>query len=339
MRTAPAAPGSAAPGSAVASTALDTLTADPAKREVYRYDTYAREGLRAFAGMTALRRSHDVTFVVLKPDAVAGRRCELILRILREEGWVPAAATTVRFDPLLTRELWRYQFNAASAQRIDVVDHLLGSGPSLLVLLHDTRRPAWMPASVRLTAAKGSADPEAARHGDLRTRIGRINGLFNFVHTADDPADVIRELQLFSYRTGWDWCRDALSGTGSWDTGRPQAEDPAHALLDTVHAAIPAHDLDVTAALRRLSAGSGRWAALARAAGTPDRIGEWLAELRRGPVTDEAARWDVLTVVTQWIDCNEAGVAPILPTSSAAAWRAAAGGQPTAEQEAEPCRV
>ncbi|MYV48353.1 hypothetical protein [Streptomyces sp. SID2888] len=70
----------AAAGTAVASTALDTLTADPAKRDVYRYDTYAREGLRSFAEMTALRRSHDVTFVVLKPDAVAGRRCELDAR-------------------------------------------------------------------------------------------------------------------------------------------------------------------------------------------------------------------------------------------------------------------
>ncbi|MFI6011960.1 nucleoside-diphosphate kinase [Streptomyces sp. NPDC051243] len=330
-----------APRSAVPATALDTLTADPAKREVYRHDTYAREGLRSFATVTELHRSHDVTFVVLKPDAVAGRRCELILDILRDEGWLPAAATTLRFDPLLTRELWRYQFNAASSQRIDVVDHLLGSGPSLLVLLYDTRRPAWMPASVRLTAAKGSADPEAARHGDLRTRIGRVNGLFNFIHTADDPADVIRELQLFSYQTGWDWCRAALCAVGPPTTadGRSRVSDPAHALLAAVHEAIPAHDLDVTAALRRLSAGTGPWAELARHAGTPKHIGHWLAELRRGPINDEASRWDVLTVATQWIDCNEPGVAPILPTSSPAMWRAVADGRLPTELEDAACRV
>lgn len=181
---------------------LDTLTADPAKREVYRYDTYAREGLRAFTAIAPLHRSHDLTFVVLRPDAIAARRCELILDLLRAEGWVPAAATTLRFGPLLTREVWRYQFNAASAQRIDVVDHLLKSGPSFLVLLQDTRRPAWLLGSVRLTAAKGSADPQTARGTDLRTRMGRVNGLVNFVHCADDPADVIREMQLFSYRTG-----------------------------------------------------------------------------------------------------------------------------------------
>ncbi|WP_369173394.1 hypothetical protein AB5J49_38005 [Streptomyces sp. R28] len=323
----------------MAATALNTLTADPAKREVYRYDTYAREGLRSFADVAELRRSHDFTFVVLKPDAIAGRRCELILGILRDEGWLPAAATTIRFDPLLTRELWRYQFNAASAQRIDVVDHLLGSGPALLVLLYDTRRPAWMPASVRLTAAKGSADPEAAQHSDLRTRIGRVNGLLNFIHTADDPADVIRELQLFSYQTGWDWCRGALSGSGPQAADWSQQTDPAHALLDTVHAAVPAHDLDVYAALSRLSEGTGRWASLAQRAGTSAQVGEWLAELRQGAMPDGAARWDVLTVATQWIDCNEHDVAPILPTSSAAAWRADTDERLLTEQEVESCRV
>ncbi|MFF2773858.1 nucleoside-diphosphate kinase [Streptomyces sp. NPDC058052] len=335
MRTA-----SATPGSAVAATALDTLTADPAKREVYRYDTYLREGLRSFAGVTGLHRSHDFTFVVLKPDAVAGRRCELILGILRDEGWLPAAATTIRFDPLLTRELWRYQFNAASEQRIDVVDHLLGSGPALLVLLRDVRRPPGMPASVRLTAAKGSADPEAARHADLRTRIGRVNGLLNFIHTADDPADVVRELQLFSYQAGWEWCREALAGDAPRAAERARSADPAHALLDVVHAAIPAHDLDVDAALGRLSRSTGVWAELARRAGTPEQIGEWLAELRRGTaLPDGAGRWDVVTVTTQWIDCNEHGVAPILPTSSAAAWRADTDERLRTEQEVASCRV
>lgn len=111
-------------------------------------------------GLGTLARMHDpdvlnrYTFVVLKPDAVAGRRCELILGILRSKGWHPVAATAVRFDPLLVRELWRYQFNAASAQRIAVVDPLLSSGRSLLILLEDRNRPTWLPASVRLTAAR-----------------------------------------------------------------------------------------------------------------------------------------------------------------------------------------
>ncbi|MEU6326144.1 hypothetical protein ABZ851_02465 [Streptomyces sp. NPDC047049] len=322
--------------SAVAADALDALTADPDKRELYRYDTYAREGLDSFAAMGALERSRGVTFVALKPDAVAGRRCRQLLDVLYEEGWFPLAATPVRFDPLLTRELWRYQFNAASQQRIAVVDHLLGSGPSLLVLLGDARRPAWMPASVRLTAAKGSADPEAARGRDLRTRIGRVNGLFNFMHTADDPADVVRELQLFSYQTGWQWCREALTCDGPGQPPEP-GSGPAHDLLPQLEAAIPQHDLDLALSLRRLERGTDAWAELATTAAAPEHIGAWLAELARTPLPYGSARWDVLSVVTGWIDCNEPGVAPLLPTSSAAAWEPAAPGENPTAKEAERC--
>ncbi|WP_050502443.1 nucleoside-diphosphate kinase [Streptomyces monomycini] len=323
--------------SAVAADALDGLTADPEKRELYRYDTYLREGLASFEGMRALARSHAVTFVVLKPDAVAGRRCRRLLDVLSEEGWFPLAATTVRFEPLLTRELWRYQFNAASRQRIAVVDHLLGSGPSLLVLLGDARRPEWLPASVRLTAAKGSADPEAASGADLRTRIGRVNGLFNFMHTADDPADVIRELQLFSYQAGWDWCRQALTSGGPGQPPVPDG-DPTHDLLRELEAGIPQHDLDLALSLRRLEKGTDTWAELARTAAAPEHIDVWLSELGRTPLPYGSARWDVLSVVTGWIDCNEPGVLPLLATSSAHAWQHAAPGAaaPTKEGETWP---
>lgn len=199
--------------SAVDARALDSLTRDPRKAEAYRHDPYMREALASLAPALGTDALHRHTFVVLKPDAVAGRRCAPVLGILRDLGWHPVAATTVRFDPLLVRELWRYQFNAASAQRIALVDPLLSSGPSLLVLLEDRGTDRELPASVRLTAAKGSAEPSAARSGDLRTRVGRVNGLLNFMHTADEPADVARELQLFSYQTGWAWCAGPLLGT------------------------------------------------------------------------------------------------------------------------------
>lgn len=317
--------------SAVPEGALDLLTTDRNKRELYRHDTYVREGLDAFATMDATSRTHAVTFVVLKPDAVAGRRCRRLLDVLRTEGWYPLAATTVHFDPLLTRELWRYQFNAASGQRIAVVDHLLTSGPSLLVLLGDRRRPTWMPASVRLTSAKGSADPESARTADLRSRIGRVNGLFNFMHTADDPADVIRELTLFSYRTGWDWCRSALA------PGFAPQDDPVAGQLADLERAVPAHDLDLDASLHRLASGTDEWSRLARTAPVRERVGDWLTELTRTPLPGGTARWDVLTVITGWIECNEPGIRPLLPTPSATTWQHPRQQKPATVEEAEAC--
>ncbi|MEU5274282.1 hypothetical protein AB0G77_38545 [Streptomyces hygroscopicus] len=301
---------------------MEPLATDPRKREVYRYDPYMREGLMSFSRMEALGSVRDHTFVVLKPDAIAGRRCGLILDTLAEEGWHPVAATTVLFSPLLTRELWRYQFNAASEQRIAVVDHLLGSGRSLLVLLEDANRPAWLPASVRLTRAKGAADPTSAGRADLRTRIGRVNGLFNFMHTADDPADLIRETQLFSYQTGWAWCAPQLAAPALGDPARrATARAAVTAHLAGLESEIPAHDLDVTRSLARLAGGRGPWADLAVEATDRARIGDWLEALRRTPLPDGTARWDVLSVVTAWIECNEPGVTPFLPTGRADDWR------------------
>ncbi|MFD9048197.1 nucleoside-diphosphate kinase [Streptomyces zaomyceticus] len=297
---------------------LDPLTRDPRKADAYRLDPYMREGLGSLARMHDPDVLNRYTFVVLKPDAVAGRRCELILGILRSKGWHPVAATTVRFDPLLVRELWRYQFNAASAQRIAVVDPLLSSGRSLLILLEDRNRPTWLPASVRLTAAKGSAEPSAAHSGDLRTRIGRINGLFNFMHTADEPADVVRELQLFSYQSGWDWCADPLFGTAV-STADPR--ETVMSLLAELEAETPAHDLDLAACIRRLAQRPGPWGACARDWPESGHVEDWLGLLRRTPLPDGSARWDVLTVLTSWIDCNEEGVLPILATGTADAWR------------------
>ncbi|WP_411139194.1 hypothetical protein [Streptomyces sp. C10] len=134
------------PYTAIGAGALDPLTRDPWKAKAYPGDPYVREALGSLAPMRDPVALNGHTFIVLKPDAVAGRRCELILHILRSEGWHPVAATTVRFDPLLVRELWRDQFNAASTQRIAMVDPLLCSGRSLLVLLDDRNRPKWLPA-------------------------------------------------------------------------------------------------------------------------------------------------------------------------------------------------
>jgi nucleoside diphosphate kinase len=307
--------------SAVPGTAFQRLTMDPRKAAAYRLDPYARESLALFDWPGARAWLHGMTFVVLKPDAIAGRRCLRILDVLAAEGWLPTAAQVVRFDPLLTREIWRFQFNAASCQRIAVVDHLLGSGPSLLVLLADTRQPVPLPASVRLTAAKGPAEPRHAGGRDLRTKFGRVNGLFNFIHTADEPADVMRELRLFCYQTGTRWLRSTF-GRQPPRAAAPSARCPARRLVAEVARDIPAHDLDLDASLLRLAARDDGWGSLARVMPAERHIGAWLGMLARQALPEGAARWDVLTVLTGWIDCNEPGVAPLLATPGAAAWAA-----------------
>jgi hypothetical protein len=189
------------------------------------------------------------------------------------------------------------------------------------VLLADLRRDG-LPASVRLTAAKGVADPSGARHGDLRARFGRVNELFNFMHTADDPADLIRQLQLISYETGWDWCADVLRVAAVGDPQRHRAAaELTDGLIEQAGRQLPAHDLDLAASLRRLGERTDGWGELARRRGDRSRIEDWLDTLRGTALPPGAARWDVLTVVTSWIECGEPGIRAIIPTTSVEDWR------------------
>jgi nucleoside diphosphate kinase len=280
------------------------------KRDLLAVDPYVRE---AWLHDGELRDTHWLwrhTFVALKPDAIAGRRASRILAAVAALGLRAVTATTVRFHPVLVREIWRYQFNAASAHRIAVVDHLLGAGPTVLVLLRDEAR-GELPVSVRLTAAKGPAEPSRAAGTDLRTRVGRVNGLLNFIHTADEPIDVARELMLFSYTVGTRWLR-----------GGPERLDEA---LAWAAAAIPAHDLDVTASLARLAAGRDGWAGLARDSAAPEHVGAWIDRVRESPLPGGGRSWDVLTVITSWMSCNEPGIAPVVPTTSPDEWTPTAG--------------
>ena len=112
---------------------LRLLTRCPQKVRHYAIDPHFRRGQALVADRDAL----DTTFVVLKPDAVAGRRIETALSALAGHGFTVVAAGILRFTPLLTREVWRFQFNIASRDRADVVDLLLPGSDSLLLVLRD----------------------------------------------------------------------------------------------------------------------------------------------------------------------------------------------------------
>ncbi|GII88866.1 hypothetical protein Ssi03_68560 [Sphaerisporangium siamense] len=291
------------------------LTRAAVKAELYRTDPYFRHG----AFRTDVADALATTFVVAKPDAVAGRRVPPVLEFLDENGFAVVAAARFRFTPLLTREVWRYQFNIASWARAEVVDLLLPAGDSLLLTLRDTlpdttRGP--LPAACRLAALKGAADPRSRRGDTLRTRLGGPTTLFNFVHTADEPADVVRELALLELATG-----APVIATARRKDPVPDAE--LSAAVRALHDACPAHDLDARASLRRLAACPDEEVArLARRALDGDPSADWsaLLDLFPGRTPPAPLLWDVLSVATSQIESNVPGLSPQIPTVAAHTW-------------------
>lgn len=304
------------------------LTMSPEKAAAYRRDPHFRAGalaLRRGAAAGVPTGSEDgrwvgplsKALVVLKPDAAAGRRAGAVLDALSDGGLTVVALAPFRFTPLLTRELWRYQFNIATQDRVDVVDLLLPAVDSLAVLLEDERwTPSAVPASCRLCDVKGAADPRARQPGDLRSRLGAPTALFNFIHTADEPADVLREVALLDTACGTALLPTAVSGPRSAPVRVEQVLDAIRRLEHQV----PRHDLDATASGRRLLAREP-FADLA-----PTRQGDpppWRDVLVRCPDGRPAAHdlWDLLSVATAQIECNVAGLVPLLPTVRSSAWR------------------
>ena len=289
------------------------LTRSAPKAAAYATDTYYREGLASWRDENVL---WGTGLVVLKPDAVVGRRAVRAVRALADIGMRPCGVRQHVFTRHSMRELWRFQLNQATHDRLAVIDRLLPATPSLVLLVTDTDPLTGVPGSVRLSAAKGPADPLARRPHDLRHRLDAGPTLYNFLHTADEPADVVRELcVLFDDAT-----RAAMVASA---TARADATDEALRVAAELESSVPAHDLDFAASARRLVA-AARAAGVADAERAVDDVcagtGGWapVAAAFAGVPHDP---WDVTTLAVHTIEHNEPGVPALVPPVVIARWQ------------------
>ena len=224
----------------------------PVKRTLFGTDPYFRDcwddlaGLYGPYGETVL---HRVAALVLRPDAMAARGGRRVIDAVRELGLAPIAVARFRFDRHTTRETWRYQLNIATRERIDVMDMIMPFGESVYVLLQQTT-PTEIPATTRLSAAKGSSLPAGRRPGQLRWIAGPAQAsVLTYVHVADEPADIIREMAVFFDRPERIRLLDRLDS--GEDAGAQLALELQHAEEGTAPS-----DFSWTGALDRLQSAS-----------------------------------------------------------------------------------
>jgi hypothetical protein len=169
---------------------------------------------------------------------------------------------------------------------------------------------------VRLSELKGSASKPNGDGTRMRELLGMPNRLLNFVHIADEPADIIRELGIVfdaaERRTVLDNIAQALDGSGKPDVA---------ALASHLYGTVGEHDLDFGRSLERLVASgamSPEAAARMREAGGSRSL-TW-SELTRAITLDEHNRWDFLTVGTTLLCDEREGHADLLPGTVTADW-------------------
>ena len=219
----------------------------PQKRLLYAVDTYFRESfedLTRVAGLSTERFCHDHALLLLKPDAVVTRRLGAVLRWVIASGFTIVCADVVTIDRHGIRALWQYGLNAASRDRRDAADLYVTASDCLLLILALPGRPRA--ATLVLSEAKGPADPVRCRPGQLRHDVGSFNYQLNLVHTADEPADLLRELAvLCDHETRLTLYRRTLAG-------RDHTAE-AFALVRRLEAATPAVDLRIERTLDDLA--------------------------------------------------------------------------------------
>jgi nucleoside diphosphate kinase len=294
------------------------LTVLPDKARLYGDEAWFREAwadVVAVAGGRAFELVHEHAGVLFKPDAIASHAIETALGHLSRSGFTPVSARRVEFDRHSVRALWHYRFNVATVERMALHDLIMSAGPSILVLLRDEESADGpVPASVRLTSIKGPSRPERRTPDHLRTVLGVKDRLLNLLHTADEPADLVRELGIFLQGpVRRDLVAEVLRG------GDPHS---LHELVRELQARETKRDFELDAALARVatdaatkarangSRDAGRWSDAARLAtsardGSEDaRRGLWEILTELGGAVD---RWDLATIGSWTVPQDEPG--------------------------------
>jgi hypothetical protein len=220
-------------------------------------------------GAAAGELRHAAT-MMLKPDGLAAGKLTAAHGFLTDNGFAVTAVERPRLTSFTWRELWRYQMSAATCDRLAVNDLMLCRQSLLLVLRHED--PGDLPATVLLASLKGPADVADQWPGCLRSRLAQPTKLFSYVHVADEPADLVRELGVLLDRDARTRVLTALRNRAVADADRQVL---AEALAEDARVV---RDMDAPAALERAED------ALAALPSGPavDRLRAELARMRAG---------------------------------------------------------
>lgn len=321
-------------GELVQSGPWQALTAVEQKYREFSVESYVRESWAQATGVlgdgapACLQR---IAMVVLKPDCIAGRKGIEALDYMREHGFRPAVAEAFRYDRHKAREVWRFQWNIATLDRLRLGDLLHTATDALVVLFIDESGEPGIPGSVRLAGLKGSSLPWDRQDFHLRTRLGALNRMVVFTHCSDEPIDIVRELGILLDPGQLDGVYRRL---GAVLRGHPG--DDVGAAVRGLYAGFPRRSLDVAAAVQRIRAKLAA-VSVARSAAA-DRAGQALALACDGgrlswqdwsAYLDEAGLdptdWDCVLVATQYIQHDRPGVRCIISESGRERWLAGEG--------------
>ncbi|MFE2970152.1 nucleoside-diphosphate kinase [Streptomyces sp. NPDC059340] len=305
------------------------LTRNPLKPSLYSQEPYFRE---AFVDLEALlgERTVDTVMrhglVVVKPDGFALGTTGTVVDFYTRHGFEPVDIRPVAFTPTVWRSLWAYQMTQASIDRLLVNDLVIDG--SAVALLFRSRTDSPLPTAVRLSALKGPARMEKQDEDCLRRAIGQPNRIFSLVHSADEPADFVRELGiLFSQR-------DRRAMASAMASGIPSAQSVR--FLDEVRLSDerPLRTFDRETSRKRVIDAIGeRIAHGSTPTAQQDRLLRAVEDLEAGRILQasklfgalfdaevQVDSWDLAVTVSEVIEDDVPGASKVIDNFGTSAW-------------------
>ncbi|MFJ9556043.1 nucleoside-diphosphate kinase [Nocardiopsis sp. NPDC101807] len=321
-------------------TCISDLTKIEKKADLYRRETYFRESVadaREVFGEEFPDVVRNSALLMMKPDGLAAEKLSAVHAFLEENGFDVVGVEPVRLERLVWRELWRYQLTSATLDRLAVNEHLFTCGEALVLLLRsDPGHPE--PATVRLSGLKGSATLAAQRPGTLRSRLGQPNRVLSFLHVADEPADLLRELGVLLGR------EDRLRAMRSLRRGA--LDEPGGRLLEEALRGAPRGrvELVVADALARVEEAVEACGARTESAEDFEQLRRSVRIMREGGRIDfrrlsdvlrrhevKVDPWDLAVVATSFIDYDDPGEPKVIENPPPGAWAGRRAGGPSGE--------
>ena len=236
------------------------LSCFPEKLRCYSADDAFIAGWNSFMELhgkgTRLREQiWNLGSVLLKADCTFRGNGLRGIRFIEQHGFHICAVRELSFSRRGVEDLWRYSLGRLSAERLELLQRLQTRCSSLYMLVKSKAHVSRFPSSLQLTELKGQADPAIRHSASLRCVMGEPQStFFNFVHTADEPADLVREVGLLF---GEEERRSVILESAL--DARPDAEGAYEAL----QARSETSDLNFSCAVERLSSAVARSVGLA----------------------------------------------------------------------------
>ncbi|MFF5230744.1 hypothetical protein [Dactylosporangium sp. NPDC000521] len=307
------------------------LTTLRVKFDYFAVDANFRESWRTAVDVLGPRAPwllQRIALLTVRPEGVIARKAHPCVRTMIERDFLPIYGHRCCYNRVMIRDLWRYQWNVATLDRLAIGDRVHYLADALNLVFMDVSSPLLIPAASRLTAHKGSASPEARRADHIRSVLGAPNRIMVVVHCPDEPMDVVRELGILFDRaaltTLYATLADRVAGGVTADP-TPQIEE--------LYAEVTARSLSVedacaavTARLDGCGGGAARRAAAAlgaaRAGGRLD-WDRWAADLHEcGFDPDD---WAVTVVASQYVEHDLPGAACLISRTGRQLWQAGEG--------------